>query len=107
MQAVIRSRIVTEQLKNIMVGSTFKRVNVEEIRCLQVPVPPPSEQARIAAFINNETNRLDMLRTEAEHTVRLLNERRSALIAAAVTGQIDVRSTVSHTTVEDREAIAA
>lgn len=107
MQAVIRSSIVAEQLKNIMVGSTFKRVNVEEIRCLQVPVPPPNEQAKIAAFIINEINRLDLLRAEAMRAVSLLNERRSALIAAAVTGQINVRTAVPHSAAEGRELIAA
>lgn len=35
--------------------------------------------------------KLDALKAEAERTVILLKERRSALIAAAVTGQIDVR----------------
>ncbi|MFC5460163.1 restriction endonuclease subunit S [Massilia niabensis] len=107
MQAVIRSSIVVEQLKNIMVGSTFKRVNVEEIRNLQVPAPPPDEQAKIAEFIINETNRLDLLKTEAERAVNLLNERRSALITAAVTGQIDVRGTRPQAAAASLDAIAA
>lgn len=92
MQAVIRSRIVVEQLKSIMVGSTFKRVNVEEIRSLQIPAPPPDEQARIAEFLAEESKRLDILQVEMERAITLLKERRSALIAAAVTGQIDVRA---------------
>ncbi|BCL76515.1 hypothetical protein JHS3_22510 [Jeongeupia sp. HS-3] len=94
MQSVIRSGVVVEQLKNIMVGSTFKRVNVEDIRALQVPVPPPKEQVQLAELIVDESNRLDALEAEAECAISLLKERRSALIAAAVTGQIDVRSTV-------------
>ena len=107
MQAVIRSNIVVEQLKNIIVGSTFKRVNVEEIRNLQVPAPPPDEQAKIAVFIINETNRLDLLKVAAERAVHLLNERRSTLITAAVTGQIDVRSVISPAITESLEALAA
>ncbi len=91
MQFVICSDIVVEQLKNIMVGSTFKRVNVEEIRALQVPIPPPDEQFQIAAFIAEENEKLDGLEKEAERAIDLLKERRSAFIAAAVTGQIDVR----------------
>ncbi|MFZ2987532.1 restriction endonuclease subunit S [Ideonella sp.] len=93
MQSVIRSSVVVEQLKNIMVGSTFKRVNVEEIRSLQVPVPPPDEQARIAEFINDECKRQDALGDEVGRTIGLLKEHRCALITAAVTGQIDVRGT--------------
>jgi type I restriction enzyme S subunit len=106
MQFVIRSSVVVEQLKNIMVGSTFKRVNVEEIRGLQVPAPPPEEQARIAAFLIEECDTLDMLKREAELAISLLRERRSALIAAAVIGQLDVREAVAHV-VEAQEAIAA
>ncbi|MBN8481709.1 MAG: restriction endonuclease subunit S [Xanthomonadales bacterium] len=93
MQAVIRSGVVVEQLKSIMVGSTFKRVNVEQIRGLQVPAPPPGEQVQIADFILCEGRSLDMLEIEALRAIDLLKERRSALIAAAVTGQIDVRGT--------------
>lgn len=95
LQAVIRSGVVVEQLKNIMVGSTFKRVNVEEIRSLIVPMPPESEQLEIAKFIDSEATKLDKLKSEAERTIDLLKERRSALIAAAVTGKIDVRSAVN------------
>jgi type I restriction enzyme, S subunit len=75
-----------------MVGSTFKRVNVDEIRSLIVAMPPAAEQAEIAAFIDGETMKLDALRGEAERSVRVLTERRCALISAAVTGQIDVRA---------------
>lgn len=94
MQLVLRSGVVTEQLKNIMVGSTFKRVNVEEIRDLQVPMPPPNEQAKIAAFVVEKGRSLDILEAEAVRAVSLLKERRSALIAAAVTGKIDARGEV-------------
>ena len=94
LQAVIRSSIVVEQLKNIMIGSTFKRVNVEEIRGLSVPMPPPAEQSNIAKFIDSETTKLDALKSEAERAIVLLKERRNALITAAVTGQIDVYGAV-------------
>ncbi|EPK5308939.1 restriction endonuclease subunit S, partial [Pseudomonas aeruginosa] len=44
LQAVLRSPVVTVQLDNLMIGSTFKRVNVEDIRGLVVPMPPEKEQ---------------------------------------------------------------
>lgn len=103
LQAVIHSDTVIKQLKNIMVGSTFKRVNVEEIRGLIVPMPPPAEQFQIAEFIESETTKSEALMIEAERAITLLHERRSALIAAAVTGQIDVRGssiTCTPTTIE-------
>lgn len=95
LQAVIHSSVVIEQLKNIMVGSTFKRVNVEEIRGLYVPMPPRAEQVAISEFIGAVTTKLDCLQGEAETAIALLRERRGALISAAVTGQVDVRRTVA------------
>lgn len=95
LQAAIRSSVVVEQLKNMMVGSTFKRVNVEEIRNLIIPMPPRDEQFELAGFIEAETAKLDALNAEAVRAIALLKERRSALIAAAVTGQIDVRIAVT------------
>jgi type I restriction enzyme S subunit len=92
LQHVIRSPVITRQLETLMIGSTFKRINVEEIRSLVVPSPPPSEQAQIATYLEQERGRFESLIAEAESVVVLLKERRAALISAAVTGKIDVRN---------------
>lgn len=92
LQHVIRSPIIILQLANMMIGSTFKRINVEEIRSFIVPSPPSIEQADIVAFLEREVERFDTLTAEANRAIALLLERRSALISAAVTGKIDVRS---------------
>ena len=94
LQYVIRSPIVTEQLANMMIGSTFKRINVAEIRSFIVPLPPHAEQAEISEFTEAKTAQFDTLTTEANRVIDLLKERRTALISAAVTGQIDVRNLV-------------
>lgn len=94
LQSVFRSKIASEQLALCMIGSTFKRVNVEEIRSLTIPMPPAAEQESIAAFLGVETVKIDTLITEAQHAIGLLKEHRSALISAAVTGKIDVRGLV-------------
>ena len=91
LQHIIRSPIIVRQLDNMMIGSTFKRINVEEIRSFMIPSPPSNEQDEIAKFLEVETARFDTLTAEAERAIELLGERRSALISAAVTGQIDVR----------------
>lgn len=93
-QALLLSPVVVEQLANLMVGSTFKRVNVEEIRNLIVPMPPGDDQAAIAEFIEREADAFDALLHASQHVIDLLKERRTALIAAAVTGQIDVRGLI-------------
>jgi type I restriction enzyme S subunit len=58
---------------------------------LVVPLPPAEEQQSIVSFIGAETARLDVLAAQAQCAIDLLQERRTALISAAVTGQIDVR----------------
>jgi type I restriction enzyme S subunit len=69
LQAVIRSPVVIEQLANLMVGSTFKRVNVEQIRNLTVPMPLPEEQKAIAQSLSD----VDALITKCD---RLITKKR-------------------------------
>lgn len=76
-------------------GTTMEGLNMVSIGELQISLPTLDEQREILEFINAETERLDALRSESERTIALLKERRSALIAAAVTGQIDVRGLVT------------
>lgn len=59
------------------------------------PAPPLEEQQTIAAFLDRETAKFDALTAEANRAIALLQERRSALISAAVTGKIDVRGLAS------------
>ncbi len=91
LQHVIRSPVIIHQLANLMIGSTFKRINMEEIRTFVIPFPPPNEQAKISAFLQTEIGKFDTLAAEAQRAIDLLQERRTALISAAATGQIDVR----------------
>jgi type I restriction enzyme, S subunit len=57
----------------------------------RIPCPPLSEQHLIASHLMQQSEQFDTLSTEAQRAIVLLQERRSALISAAVTGQIDVR----------------
>ena len=61
------------------------------IENLAIPIPPIDEQKQIAQFIDSEATKTDALISEAQSAIALLQERRTALISAAVTGQIDVR----------------
>ena len=74
-------------------GGTKGALTCEDVANVRVPVPPMDEQCAIVAHIANEISKLDELRTATEKTTTLLKERRAALIAAAVTGLIDVEST--------------
>lgn len=74
-----------------MTGVSVPHLSPEQIELFTVAVPSPTEQIEIVAFVRKETRRIEALLSEAEGAVRLLLERRSALISAAVTGKIDVR----------------
>ena len=73
-------------------GGTKGALTCEDIANFRVPVPPMDEQRAIVAHIANEASKLDELGTATERAIVLLRERRTALIAAAVTGLTDVES---------------
>ena len=73
------------------VGATSPHVNVSTIANYVLTEPPFSEQGEIANYVDGATSEIDDLVSEARSTVELLQERRTALISAAVTGKIDVR----------------
>jgi len=69
-----------------------RKLETEVLGRFEVCVPPLKEQRAIVAYITEKTARLDELCSATERTIALLKERRASLIAAAVTGQIDVES---------------
>jgi type I restriction enzyme S subunit len=72
-------------------GGGQPNINQDTIRTFRIPLPPLDEQRRIAAYLDEQTAKIDALIAETETFIELSRERRSALITAAVTGQIDVR----------------
>ena len=88
---ILRSMVVLEQLESLMVGSTFRRINVGQIKGFWVALPSKGEQESIIKYLNRETARFDALKTKITRAIELLREKRTALISAAVTGKIDVR----------------
>jgi len=72
-------------------GSKMPRASADFITSMFVCVPPPSEQVEIADYIYSSIKSFDDLSANALNAIGLMQERRSALISAAVTGKIDVR----------------
>ena len=72
------------------VGTTMANLNPMIVGRMLVPVPPFTEQRAIAAYLNRTMARLDALMDRVRKAMRLAKERRAALIAAAVTGRLDV-----------------
>ncbi|MEW2614530.1 restriction endonuclease subunit S [Streptomyces sp. NPDC047880] len=79
-----------DQLSEGAFGGTKVQLALDDIRALRIPVPTREVQRQIAEHLDRETSRIDTLIAESERLVELSQERRAALITAAVTGQIDI-----------------
>lgn len=79
-----------------MVGAEGTRkdpnINQDTIRELVTPCPPKTEQAAIVAATKKSLSTIDSIIERSESNIELMQERRTALISAAVTGKIDVRN---------------
>jgi len=72
-------------------GSTKGAITCGQLEKLKTALPPPMEQDRIISHLGDFVARIDVLTCKAEEANEVLQERRTALISAAVTGKIDVR----------------
>ena len=86
--------ITTQALNTLGKGTTFLELSADALSSFVVPCPSFPEQQAIAAFLDQETAKIDTLIEKAKQSIELMKERRSALISAAVTGKIDVRKVV-------------
>ena len=83
------------QIENDARGTSASMVKIsqEHIKNWWVPVPPIAEQRSIISTIACQTRMIDKTRAAVEQTITLITERRSALIAASVTGQLPIGCT--------------
>ncbi|KQZ77583.1 hypothetical protein ASD55_06820 [Rhodanobacter sp. Root561] len=84
-------RGMKSEFDRLMIGSTHQTIYMPDIAKLAMACPTRNEQISIVEYLDSMLGRLDALRDEAERAIELFKERRSALIASAVTGKIDVR----------------
>ncbi len=71
-------------------GVTVIHIYGRQLKHLIIPLPPLEEQRAIVSFLDRETERIDALSSRVEGAIERLQEYRTALITAAVTGKIDV-----------------
>ncbi len=72
-------------LQSLGQGSTFTELSRDRLTSAFLVSPPLDEQRAIAAFLDSETARIDMLIEKKQRQIELLQEKRSALISHAVT----------------------
>ena len=102
----VRPNGVSSTWINLLTGSAYAQfyfmsrskqstnlASISSTNIMELPLllPPSHEQELIAAFARSEANKCDDLVEAAELAIAIFQERRAALISAAVTGQIDVR----------------
>lgn len=80
------------QLDSARVGSTFTRINVEQIKGLRIPVGPPEEQSRVAQRVDEFVGASKRVAAVQSLQSARLQELKSSVISAAVSGEFDVSS---------------
>jgi len=89
---VLRSDNLRRAYENTWTYGTQQTLGLQTISNLRIPLPPKQEREEIAKYIDSILPAFESLSAEAQRAIDLLQERRTALISAAVTGQIDVRT---------------
>ncbi|MEZ4676098.1 MAG: restriction endonuclease subunit S [Caldilineaceae bacterium] len=87
----MNSDIIRRQIEVVNYGAAQTQFNISDALNFILPFPPIAEQQAIAKFLDGRLAANDYQVERAEEMKELLQERRTALIAAAVTGKIDVR----------------
>jgi type I restriction enzyme S subunit len=87
----LRSTCGRNEILSRASGSTAEGIRADRLRACRVLVPPLAEQREIADHVASMTA-FELVLVKAAQQTDLLQERRAALISAAVTGKIDVRN---------------
>lgn len=84
-------KVMGQHLERLSLGATIATIGMDDVRALECPIPPVEEQRAIVAYITRETGKIDQMVAKVEAAIERLQEYRTALITAAVTGKIDLR----------------
>jgi type I restriction enzyme S subunit len=82
---------MTQELEKLTFGATVKTIGMPDVRSLSISVPPYADQVVLVRYIREMIAKIDDELALSQSSITLLQERRAALISAAVTGKIDVR----------------
>ncbi len=85
--------VLTNDLRErVKQGSGQPNLNTDIVKAISITIPPVNEIKEIVADIKKKIDHFAKLMKSAESAIQLMQERRTALISAAVTGKIDVRN---------------
>lgn len=92
LQLFLTSDYVKKTFDSSFVGSAQPFIDTSNLGNLKLVLPPINEQNEIYKYLIEIMSSINELILKAELAIQLMQERRTALISAAVTGKIDVRS---------------
>ena len=87
-----KSHEIQEQIFGLIKKSTVINLHLDKIQNFWFSIPPLEEQLQIVNLLDKKVAKLSKLIEGSELAIQLMQERRTALISAAVTGKIDVRN---------------
>ena len=87
---ILSAEVTSEYLRMLAASTAQPKLNKDNVRSVDVVMPPPKEQKAIVDFVADKTKELDKLIEKAERAITLLMEYRTALITEAVTGREEV-----------------
>ena len=88
----LNSDLGKNQVERVQYGAAQKQYNIADAIEFRFPVPAKDEQIAISSYLDAQRKKFNSLILHAEQAIKLMQERRTALISAAVTGKIDVRN---------------
>jgi type I restriction enzyme S subunit len=89
---VLSSPQARSQFMLLSRGATRARLNTRVAQLVEIPLPPRDAQDVLLAKFDQEASKIDNLVSETERFIELAIERRTAVVAAAVSGQIGAQS---------------
>lgn len=104
---VLQSQYGYSTLYSIRTGGMHPHLNCGEVQYVKLPMPPRYEQDEITGYISEQIQKFDLLVNKQLNAISLMQERRTALISAAVTGKIDVRDWVAPQASQTNKEVAA
>ncbi|OPB13541.1 hypothetical protein BFW91_09020 [Pseudomonas fluorescens] len=113
---IMSSKYLTRYLNSLHVSqefvsrsktTTMTTIDQGGLTTISVLIPRIEEQVEIDNYLDRQLERLDKAENFAQDSIKLLIERRAALISAAVTGKIDVRNWVASQTEKTNKEVAA
>ncbi|HRB84657.1 MAG TPA: restriction endonuclease subunit S [Acinetobacter johnsonii] len=104
---LVQSDLFFEQIEVLQTGSTIQHFGPFHLQQMYISLPPNEEQEVICLEVKNRVRDIENLILKAESAIQLMQERRTALISAAVTGKIDVRNWQAPTVTEADTELSA